>query len=172
MVKRASENLTETRQQPVDSGMWNFEEKSRFIYAWLLTKINTEMHEKTLAITHNSGFELYRAIYNSVDAMPQNLEFMYRQQLMQLVPPYAGNTNNLGELFEFRTMLMKKVNEIKEAIGKELDHDMLKDILFSCMDMNPRQLISTAGLDNKKFMADGLTEVDMYKTFTEDSDRR
>ena len=74
---------------PVDSSMWSFEEKSRFLYAWQLTKISTEMHEKTLGISGKNEFELYRAIYNSVDSMPQNAEFNYRQQLMQLVLQYA-----------------------------------------------------------------------------------
>ena len=42
------------------------------------------------------------------------------------------------------------------------------------MDVNSKQLISSAGLDKKKFIGEEgkQVEVDMYKTFVEDIDRR
>ena len=66
------------------------------------------------------------------------------------------------------------MSEYKKEIGKEPGHNKLKDILFACMDVNSKQLISSAGLDKKKFVGEEgkQVEVDMYKTFVEDIDRR
>ena len=36
-------------------GDWNFEEKSRFLYTFLLIKLNTELHGKTLGIEGKMG---------------------------------------------------------------------------------------------------------------------
>ena len=112
------------------------------------------MHETVVGISNNNGYELYRSIYNSVDAIPANAEFTYDQALMQLVPMYAGKVKNLKDLYEFRVLLKKRVNEYKKEIGKEPDHNKLKDISLACMDVNSKQLISSAGLDKKKFIGE------------------
>ena len=39
---------------------WDFGEKSRFLYAFLLSKLNSELHGKTFGIEGRNGFELYR----------------------------------------------------------------------------------------------------------------
>ena len=80
------------------------------MFSWLIGKMNTDMHEKVAGITNNHGYELYRSIYNSVDAIPANADFAYDQHLMQLVPMYAGKIKNLKDLYEFRVFLKKKVN--------------------------------------------------------------
>ena len=40
------------------------------------------MHDKVAGISNKNGYELYRGIYNSVDAIPANAEFTYDQALM------------------------------------------------------------------------------------------
>ena len=67
------------------------------------------MHEHVAGISNKNGYELYRSIYNSVDAIPVNAEFTYDQALMQLVPMYAGKVKNPKDLYAFRVVLMKKV---------------------------------------------------------------
>ena len=71
-------------------------------------QINTKMHEKVAGINNKNGYELYRSIYNSVDAIPANAEFTYGQALMQLVPMYAGKANHSKDLYEFRVLLKNK----------------------------------------------------------------
>ena len=68
------------------------------------------MHEKAAGISNKNGYELYRSICNSVDAIPTNAEFTYDQALMQLVPMYAGKVDHLKDLYEFRVVLRKKVD--------------------------------------------------------------
>ena len=65
------------------------------------------MHEQVAGINNKNGYELYRSIYNSVDAIPANAEFTHNQALMQLVPMYAGKVKNLKDLYEFRVVLRK-----------------------------------------------------------------
>ena len=68
--------------------------------------------------------------------------------------------------------MRNKFNEYKKEIGKEPDHNKLKNILFASMDINSKQLVSSAGLDKNKVDPDTKIEVDMYKTFVNDIDRR
>ena len=87
------------------------------------------MHEHVAGINNKNGYELYRSIYNSVDPIPANAEFSHDQALMQLVPMYAGKVKNLKDLYEFRAGLRKKrLMSINKEIGKEPDHNKLKDI--------------------------------------------
>ena len=57
------------------------------------------MHETVAGITNRNGYELYRSIYNSVDAIPANAELTYDQALMQLVPMYNGKCKNPKDLY-------------------------------------------------------------------------
>ena len=96
---------------PVDSSAWNFEEKSRFLYVYLLTKINSDMHDKTSSITSKNGFELYRLIYNSVDSIPMNAEFHFEHQLTQLTVDWQPKIKNFKDLYGFRIHLKKQVQQ-------------------------------------------------------------
>ena len=132
------------------------------------------MYERVAGISNKNGYEFYWGIYNSFDAIPANAEFTYDQALMQLAPMYAGKVNHLKDLYEFRVVLRENVHGYKKEIGKEPDHNKLKDILFACMDVNSKQLISSAGLDKNKFIGEegNKVEVDTYNTFVDDIDRR
>ena len=88
------------------------------LHSWLLGKINTDMHEKVAGISNNNVYELYRSMYNFVDAIPANAEFTYNQALMQLVTMYTGKVENLKDLYEFMVALKKKVNKYQKGHRK------------------------------------------------------
>ena len=136
---------------PVDSSDWgDFEMRSRFVYSCLLGKINTDMHEKGARISNQNGYKLYRNIYNSVDAIPANAEFTYDQALMQLVPMYAGKVENPKELYEFRVVLKNKVNPYTKRNRTVTISQTIEGHAISCMDVNSKQVIRSAGVDNHK----------------------
>ena len=134
------------------------------LYTFLLGKINTDMHERTATIDKKNGFELYRVVYSSVDPIASNADFTYDQAIMKLGYDTAGKIKNIKDLYEFRVVLKKKVAEYKKIRGQEPDHHLLKNILFSCMDLESQQHIMDFGLDKKKIGPDGK-EIDMYRTF-------
>ena len=65
-----------------------------------------------------------------------------------------------------------ETKEYKKEIGKEADHINLKGIILASTDVNSEQLIRSAGLDKKKVDPETRIEVDMYKSFVDDIDRR
>ena len=87
------------------------------------------MHERTSAIQNKNGLELYRIIYNSVDALPANAEFIYDNQMMELGFAWRGKAPNLKDLYEFQVVFNKKVIRYNKTIGREPDHSKLRDIL-------------------------------------------
>ena len=97
--------------------------------------------------------------------------FACDQAIIQLSHEHAGKVKNLKGSYQFRILLKKKVAEYKKIIGNEPDMNMLKKILFSCMDLESKQHIADFGRDQVKKDASGK-EIPMYKTFCEDIDKR
>ena len=155
----------------LDRGPYEFGVASRMLYTFLLPKINVDMHERTNTIEKKNGFELYRIIYNSVDPIAVNAEFTCDQAIMKLGFDTAGKIKNLKDLYEFRVLLKKKVAEYKKIRGREPDQHLLKNVLYTCMDLDSQQHIADFGLDKAKVNAKGEEE-SMYKVFCEDIDKR
>ena len=55
---------------------WEFEEKSRFLWNFLLGRLNAELYSKTLSIEGRNGFELYRQVVRAADEIPENAKFL------------------------------------------------------------------------------------------------
>jgi hypothetical protein len=64
---------------------------------------------------------------------------------------YGDKVKGLKELFQFRTLLKSKVVAYKKAIGTEPDPSLLKQILWVCMDVSSKQLVSQSGLHHKSY---------------------
>ena len=62
---------------PID---WDFTDKSRWMYTNIRSKLKTELHSKTIGIENKNGFEVYRLIRMSVDAVPENYQFYLDSQ--------------------------------------------------------------------------------------------
>ena len=56
----------------IDPGAWDFVEKSRWMYTYLMGKLNAELHSKTFGVENKNGSEVYRLICHPVDAVPEN----------------------------------------------------------------------------------------------------
>ena len=44
---------------------WEFVDKSRYLYTFLMSKLNTDLHGETIGIKDRNGMELYRQIVQS-----------------------------------------------------------------------------------------------------------
>ena len=174
MLKQAIKEIDDVRGDGlmIDSSKWYFEEKTRFLFNFLVNKLNTELHEKTIGIEKKNGFELYRLVYNSVDALPENAAWHLDAQIMALPQHCKAMIKGIKELYGFRLHLKTKIAAYKKIVGEEPNHNILGQIIWQCMDDNSRQLASQSGLDKQMLMNDGKTPVDRYVLFTEDIDRR
>ena len=45
-----------------DKGEYPFSEKSKFLYASLINKLNTDLHDRIISIEGKNGFEVYRQV--------------------------------------------------------------------------------------------------------------
>ena len=169
IISQAQTAANEAGEERLDES--GYGPASRKLYTFLLGKINTDMHERTATIEKKNGFELYRVIYNSIDPISSNADFACDQAIMKMGFDAAGKIKNLKDLYEVRVALKKKVAEYKKIRGREPDHHVLKNILFSCMDLESQQHIMDFGLDKPRFSPDGKPER-MYKIFFEDIDKR
>ena len=122
------------------------------MYTYLLSKLNIELHSKTIGVEDKNGLEVYQLICNTVDAVPDNYQFYLDSQLTAMPQIYGDQIKGLKELYSFRMMLKAKVVAYKKAIGHEPDHGHLKQILYVCMDMASKTMASQSGLDRKPYI--------------------
>ena len=59
---------------------WDFTEKSRWMFTYLLSRLTTELHTKTIGVEGKNGLEVYRLICNTVVAVPENYQFYFDSQ--------------------------------------------------------------------------------------------
>ena len=164
--------LFDSGEKALDRSSYEFETASRMLYSFLINKVNTDMHERASSVEKKNGFELYRIIYNAIDPIAVNATFACDQAIMSTGHEFAGKIKDLKGLYEFRVLLKRKVTEYKKIVGRDPDHELLKNILFSVMDTASKQHIADFALDVVKNEDDGHTKISMYKTFCEDIDKR
>ena len=98
-----------------------FVEKSRFVYTFLLSKLNTELHGKTLGIEGRNGFELYRQIVRAVDEIPQNAKVLKGADISNLLHKFDDQVKDLKTLYGIRLLAKKRAAEYKKTTGQEVD---------------------------------------------------
>ena len=137
---------------------WGYNKQSRFLHSYLLGKLNTDLHSKTLGVPAKNGFELYRLICNIVDAVPENDSFIMGAELMGLVKMHADKIKNLKDLYGFRLLLKRKEAEYEREIGIKPDDTQMKQILWNTMDAASRVTASQAKAEggNYKLLADHI----------------
>ena len=91
----------------INPDSWDFDEKSRWMFTYLMSKLNSDLHTKTVSVENQNGLEVYRQICNIVDAVPENL--LLDSQFTALPQVYGEKINGLKDLYNFRLMLKAKV---------------------------------------------------------------
>ena len=143
----------------INPDSWDFGEKSKWMFTYLMSRLNTDLHTKTVSVENNHGLEVYCQICNILDAVPENLKFFLDSQFTALPQVYGEKIKGLKGLHNFRPMLKAKVVAYKRAIGHEPDLEHLKQVLYVCMDMASKNLASQSGLDRKGY-ADLCDDID------------
>ena len=115
---------------PIDLGpLWSFGEKSRFLLTYLLSKLNTELHGKSISIDGRNGFELFRQAVRTVYDIPENAKFLMGAELSDMVKRYGDKVKDLKSMYGFRLLLKNRAAEYKKTIGEEVDTNKLHEIL-------------------------------------------
>ena len=144
-------------EQPTDlATAWNFAEKGRFLWTYLLSKLNTELHGKSISIDGRNGFELLRQVIRTVDDIPENAKFLMGAELSAMVEKYGAKVKDLKSMYGFRLLLKKRAAEYKKMIGEEVDSGKLHEILWNVMDPDTKLTASRQGVHTKSYKA--LTE--------------
>ena len=69
---------------------YNFNSKTVFLNAYLIGKLNTSLHDKTVSVEHTNGFEVYRQICQIMDAVLENAKFHMTNELSNMVKTHGG----------------------------------------------------------------------------------
>ena len=114
VIAQANEELLRMGESPIDlASAWSFAEKGRFFWTYLLSKLNTELHGKSISIEGRNGFELYRQVVRAVDDIPENAKFLMGAELSDMVKRYGDKVKDLKSMYGFRLLLKKRAAEYK-----------------------------------------------------------
>ena len=90
VIAQAEEELVRMGEQSSDlAASWGFAEKGRFLWTYLLSKLNTELHGKSISIAGRNGFELFRQVVRAVDDIPDNAKCLTGAELSDMVKKYG-----------------------------------------------------------------------------------
>ena len=81
---------------------WDFDEKSRWMFTYLIAKLNTELHAKIVGIENKNGLEVYWQMCNIVDAVPENYKSFLDSQFTAMPQVYSDKIKGLKDLYNFR----------------------------------------------------------------------
>ena len=128
-----------------------FQERTTFLNAFLVGKLNSNLHDKTVGVEHRNGFELYRQICQIVDAVPENASFHMKNEITGLMKTYGPKVNDLKSVYGFRLLLKKRMAELKKITGEEFDAEQAKLILWNVLDNRSKEIAMAEKLDTKTF---------------------
>ena len=58
-----------------------FYQRKTFLGAYLISKLNTSLHDRTVGVENHNGFEIYRQICQMIDAVPEKAEVHMANEL-------------------------------------------------------------------------------------------
>ena len=113
---------------------WKFIETGRFLWTYLLAKLNTELRSLSVSIENKNGFELWRQVVRQVDKLPSNHKFLLGAELSAMVEKFGARVKDLRSAYGFHLLLKKRAAEYKKAVGTAVDNDKLHEILWNALD--------------------------------------
>ena len=95
-IKKSQEEMGVLPTAPLSSEMdYPFQQRTTFFNAYLINKLSTSLHDRTVGIEHHNGFEIYRQVCQMIDAVPENAEFHMANDLTISSSNFGAKVNDL-----------------------------------------------------------------------------
>ena len=111
-----------------------FADKTKFMHAFRVGKLNTYLYDRTAGIENKNGLEIFRQVCQIVDAVPENAPFFMNSDLLNLVKLHGPKVVDLKSLYGFTILLKRKNAEYKKIVGKDPEDEQSKMILWNVLD--------------------------------------
>jgi hypothetical protein len=122
---------------------YSFLEKSKFLYAYMVNKLNTDLHDRIIGIEGKNGFEAYRQVAQILEAVPENAAFIMSAELLQLATQHGPKVRDLRSLYGFRLLLKKKNAEYKKVIGSKPEDEQSRLIMWNVLDPESKRIAAS-----------------------------
>ena len=137
--------------QPISVDLdYPFQQQTTFFNAYLINKLSTSLHDRTVGVEHHNGFEIYRQVCQMVDAVPENAEFHMANDLIILSRNFGAKVSDLKSLCGFGLLVKKKMIEFKKVLGNEYDPKQAMQILWTSLGARSREIAVSEKLDEKE----------------------
>ena len=86
-----------------------FYQRTIVLNAYLISTLNTSLHDKAVGSEHHGGFKFYRQICEIMNAVREDAEFQVVNELTTLSRNFGAKATDLKSLYGFRLRLKKNI---------------------------------------------------------------
>ena len=129
---------------------WGFESESRWMYAYMISKLNTTLFGIVSNIQDQNGFELIRLINDHMDRIPENAQFHMGIQLQDAIRHKDGALKKCKSIVETSKMVYEldtQAIEYRKLVGEKPDGSRLKELLWQVIDPDTKVEAKRKSLD-------------------------
>ena len=133
-----------------DGMQWNFDDSTRFIYNYIIGKLNKTMFEHVQNVVDHNGWEVMRLVLEKADKPPDNAVFTMNLSLSKLVIDKDGKElvcKGLKDLMAFIKTVDDASTQFQRNTGQKPDPGRLKEILWQVTDPATRIELGRLGFD-------------------------
>ena len=116
---------------------WAFESESRWMHAYMISKLNTSLFSIFSNIQDQNGFELIRLINDHMDRIPENAPFHMGIHLQDAIRHKDGALKKCKSIVETSKMVYEldtQAIEYRKLVGEKPDGSRLKELLWQVID--------------------------------------
>jgi hypothetical protein len=150
-------NLNASDDSSVRDGVhWDYDDSKRFIYNYIIGKLNKSMFEHVQNVGEHNGWEVMRLVLERADKPPDNAVFTMNLGMSKLVIDKDGKEvvcKGLKELMAFIKTVDDASTQFQRNAGQKPDPGRLKELLWQVIDPATRIELSRMGYDqvNKSY---------------------
>ena len=75
-----------------------FVERSKFLYAYMVNKLNADSHDRIISIEGKNGSDAYRKVAQILDAVPENAPFIMNAEVLQSATQHGPKVRDIRSL--------------------------------------------------------------------------
>ena len=130
------EQVNATTPGAVNALSWDFEEKSRWLYHYLITKLNTRLFTATAHVRGKNGFEVLRIVNKVMDRVPENATFQADLQLGQAITKDGkiSRCTTIKDTVNMAALLEAACTNYRRNTATEPEQKRLKELIWQVLD--------------------------------------
>ena len=137
---------------PINAGpAWEFDATTRFMYSYMIGKLNANMFEHVQNFQDHNGWEVVRLVMERADKPPENAAFKMGLVMNKVVMDKEGKQivcKSLKETVSYIKVFDDAIVQFQRNAGEKPDMKYLKMLLWQVCDVDTKLVLMQKGFDS------------------------